>query len=61
MLRTTAGAGDRQSVLDAATNLAKEANVPSRFVILDVNSFKGKDGDELVSVELLVMPNKEMA
>jgi hypothetical protein len=61
MLRTTASAADRQPVLDAAANLVREANLTCRFVILDVNSFRGKDGGELVSVELLVLPRKGMA
>ena len=60
LLRTTAGAADRQAVVDAAAGLVTEAEAPGRFVLLAVNSFKRGD-DELVSVDLLVLPKKDLA
>jgi hypothetical protein len=60
MLRTTAGAADRQAVVDAAARLVAEADAPGRFVVLAVNSFKRGD-EELVSVDLLVLPRKDLA
>jgi hypothetical protein len=61
LLRTTVSAGERQLVLDATANLMKESEIAGSFAVLDVNPFKGKDGDELVAVELLVMPRRGRA
>lgn len=60
LLRTTAGAAERQAVVDAAVRLVAEVGAPGRFVLLAVNSFKRGD-DELVSVDLLVLPKKGAA
>jgi hypothetical protein len=58
LLRTTAGAAERQTVVDAAVRLVAEAGTPGRFVLLTVNSFRRGD-DDLVSVDLLVLPKKD--
>jgi hypothetical protein len=60
MLRATGGAADKQAVVDAAAGLVTEAGASGRFVLLAVNSFKRGD-DELVSVDLLVLPKKDLA